>query len=148
MCLSCCGPQLNVTRKVTARPRTNISSTNSTTKQLNTGLSRHTPLQALKLRTGSERRSPNRVRLVTLYIFGASMRRIKVTCDSKQPCSVLCHVIPPTLLRVADGQHYAGSVRCVRDAALKRRCSVSVPAAIDCAIIAREPFFQKSYPTA
>lgn len=53
------------------------------------------------------------------------MRRIKVTCDSKQPCSVLCHVIPPTLLRVADGRHYAGSVR---DAALTRPCCVSVPA--------------------
>jgi len=58
----------------------------------------------------------------------------------KQPRSVLCHVIPPTLPRVADGQHYAGSVRCVCDAPLIRRYSVSVPADIDCAIIARETF--------
>jgi hypothetical protein len=76
-----------VTRKITAHKRTNIS-TNGPTKQLNTSISHHTPLQTLTMSTGSERRSPNQVKLVTPSIFRPSMQRIKVTCDGET--AMLC----------------------------------------------------------
>lgn len=77
--------------------------------------------------TASERRSPNQVKLVTLYIFGASMPRIKVTCDSET--AMLC-LVPRDPTHLAACRRWPAlcgvSALCVRgaiDTTLLRLCA-------------------------
>jgi len=90
-------------------------------------MSHHTPLQTLTQSTASERRSPNQVKLVTLYIFGASIRRIEVTCDRET--ATLC-LVPRDPTHLAACRRWpalcgvsALCVRCAIDTTLLSFCA-------------------------